>query len=579
MFRASLILFWELFRQTWLAGVVAIAAMIFWGIFIPSNGYAPNNFLWFAAFATIVFLFVNSSREGLTFAFSQRQFTLPITIVSLLNILLVYRLCAISCVGAVLCGIQSKLYTGAPPLIVFLFILCLVTLWTQAFVCLLSVYGFWKALGGLVLSLGFVVGMSGVPDIYYERMFQQYSFTSPALQHSLYFCPLLFSLIFWFIAVKNMRATFPKNTANILSLFLLIMLLLGKVYVYTRLSSLPSTALVRLFVEYMAFSAHVRVLSLVKSAAVPLSLLLLAVPVGYIGALWALTQSRNRGAFHYSRRTPAIGWPSSLSERRRGQWSPLRAQIWYEWRQTYRWLPYLAIPSAIGLMAVFAKPRHSVVVIIGGICLIMAWGVGYFGLRRSVTYASSVFTKPVSIPTLCRAKLLAGLAGVIPVFVLLALAGASFCLMSPPEYRQVLMNQLALSVVLILLVMFGGLYLGRVALAYLSGFFLIAASIIEMLERSGYASEMHLYTVMALGLFIPLILGLWMVFWAWHRKALPCHHALLNLITVPGAVLVGGIMIFTEAIYGILWFNILVLMCIPFMLVWVPFVLYRQRHR
>ncbi|HPO15158.1 MAG TPA: hypothetical protein PLI09_17070 [Candidatus Hydrogenedentes bacterium] len=579
------VLVWELWRQTWLAVGIALASMFIWVLLIHSSFYGDDGFVWVTAFVVIGFLFLGTSRAGLTFVFPQRQFTLPISTVSLLNIQLAYRLLAMVCVGTVLYIIQCMLHDFPPSFLAILGILLLMTLWAQMFVCLLSLFEFWRALGVMLLFIGLVLGMSGLPDVLFEAMFRQHHSASPLFRVSLQAGSLLFSLAFWLIAAKGLRNTLPSKLANLLSMVLLIALALGKLCIYIRSSTGAFAALDHLYLSILTLSDYFRLLHWTKGSAVPVSVFILAAPAGYCGALWALSQSRNRNSFRWNRFMPNTGWEFHFPERRFGQWSPLRAQMWYEWRQTYQWLPYLTILTALGIFAITLLPwefeRGFAFFASLWAGVVIAWGLGYFGIRKSVSYTTSVLTKPVSIPMVCRAKLWAGLAGVIPVFVLLALAGLPLCFMHLPEDRQIMMNQLALWVALILLLMFGALYLGRLALAYLGGFYLIAASIFEMLERSGYASEAIGYVLMSSGLIIPLILGLWMVFWAWRRRAIPRHYALISLVTVPGAVIIAGIMMFAGVMhghYGILWFSLLVLMCNAFTLVWVPLMVYRQRH-
>jgi len=113
---------------------------------------------------------------------------------------------------------------------------------------------------------------------------------------------------------------------------------------------------------------------------------------------------------------------------------------------------------------------------------------------------------------------------------------------------------------------------------------LIGVSIMEMAEHSGNVSLVY---VVGLGLYIslyvvPVAIGLYLIFAGWRRRAIPRRYAEINLISLPGAAVIMALMGdfgFPQAFSKILWDVLIVLLGNMFALVWVPWVLYRQRHR
>jgi len=116
------------------------------------------------------------------------------------------------------------------------------------------------------------------------------------------------------------------------------------------------------------------------------------------------------------------------------------------------------------------------------------------------------------------------------------------------------------------------------------GFYLIGVTIMEMAESSGDVDLAHsvMIGISALVYIIPLAIGLYLILLGWRRKAIPRRYAAINLITLPCAVVMTFLMwnsCVPQAFSKILWGVLIVLLGNMFALVWVPWVLYRQRHR
>ncbi|HPO15159.1 MAG TPA: hypothetical protein PLI09_17075 [Candidatus Hydrogenedentes bacterium] len=607
MFRASRILFWELFRQTWL--VVLLSLFILWGYitfqFIFDAMFYEEIFsstiAWIIVFLTLCFLFLSTSKEGLTFAFPRRQFTLPVSTVALLNVHLVYRLFAMTLVGGMLYIIQYSFYfieyqntEDALSLGAILTILLLITIWAQAFVCLLSVFSFWKTVGIQCVMLILVLGMSdflglltgssclGVlnwaisVDPYWERFSIVFYFVQG----------ILIALPFWALAVAVIRKTFPSKSTNRLSLFLLLALLSGKLPLYILL--IPAL-FENLFHKMLSTSySPMEIFVWYEEKTWGLNLVIMTGVIGYLGALWALMQSRNRFAVHRAPSKPLFKQGVMSSKWQSEQWSPMRAQFWYEWRQTYQWLPYIVIPTTIVLLLIAFVPiegtKDLTGITITWIGVAISWGVGFYGIRASVSYTASVFTKPISITTMSRAKLWAGLSAVIPTFLLLVLAGKFILYRLLPETFQetnVAYQSILPSVVLMFLLMFGALYLGRVAIVYLCGFYCVIAFIAMLTHLiNPFLFIDWEATCIPVFLIMSLVLGIFLIFMTWCRKVVTSQHTLITIGAVLCAMLLAVLTVYRNSCFSeYVFLNLFVLLSNTFALAWVPLMLHRQRHR
>jgi hypothetical protein len=192
----------------------------------------------------------------------------------------------------------------------------------------------------------------------------------------------------------------------------------------------------------------------------------------------------------------------------------LKAQCWFEWRNTLRYMPVILfwVFLCLGLYGYAQDPfdRRYVMVTFPMSCAVpVAALVGFYLLYATPRYRAFVYTKPVTSPQLAKAKLAAGA-------VALLLSTGLFLLTLLPEPRMwpILKYEWPVFV----LGLWGAMMIGRLALGFLVTGWAVVLSIYPLwwLQRKFLDMDETTLVLIAYGLFLAVLFGL--ALWAKQKK-------------------------------------------------------------
>jgi hypothetical protein len=133
------------------------------------------------------------------------------------------------------------------------------------------------------------------------------------------------------------------------------------------------------------------------------------------------------------------------------------------------------------------------------------------------------------------------------------------------------------------LILFGMLYLGRIALIYGAGFLCLAELVAAFVDQFPGLLSVELERLFAfLSISMPIMLGMYITFIAYRRKALGRYSFFVMMGIGSCAILVSIWIEYFNRMYlnsSFTWFILFMAVCNTFALGWVPLMLHRQRYR
>jgi len=415
MFRTIRALLWEQWRQTWQLLALSAGTFLLYTLFVwyekthtPIENFYPSmnmpiEIAWFIVLTAFAFLFVNGTLRGLRVDFPRRLFVLPVDTVMLVTVQLAYKLAVMTVFAAALCAAGTTLYEVDYAPWLPLAMLLAATAWAQAYACLVTAYGFFRATGLLLVLLAGVLGFWFVSTLTPIPLWGWAGLPLRGqVSHRFLAVGGLGTVLWCLTGIGLVRAYGSRRASWAMGVLTAVLLLLGD----ASSRVLPGGAVEStLTVLWLGWSA-------------------------WLVAIGASVTARHGQSAPFS-------LAGNLSRFRS---SPLGAQMWFEWRNTVMYLPMLfPVVLTFGLAGLLLASDLQLLPVSAVLSMIvpagLACGVGFYLIRCSTPYLVFVGTRPVSHTLIAHAKLLSGLAGTLSTVALLGASWIILALLPGPAFQ------------------------------------------------------------------------------------------------------------------------------------------------